>query len=181
MRTPGTHMPERDVLYGIVRSKLTSWVALPRTAWKRSAGSFVFPVLYRIAVPGLYNSPYTHSGSHRLWSALPAHDFLASLTAVSEGTTMQHPRPWRPPLPHRNIFLLALIQTPTPDPPPENSSRTRFASMVRVTLSTMLITIQNRQPLPAHPLLLPPPPNTMILDSSPKRLRLRPSVLLMAT
>ena len=37
--------------------------------------------------------------------------------------------------------------------------------MVRVTLNTMLATIQNKHPLPAQP--LPPPlPNTMIPDSS---------------
>src|SRR5215212_6108348 len=79
------------------------------------------------------------------------------------GTTMQHPRLWL--LPHRNIyFLLAVSQTPTPVPPPENRSKRRFTSMVKATLST----IQKRQPPPKHPLLLlpPPPPNTIIPDSS---------------
>ena len=58
-------------------------------------------------------------------------------------------------------------QTPTPPggPPPENNRRTRFASTVKATLSTMLISIQNRQPLSAQP-LPPPPPNTMTPDSS---------------
>jgi hypothetical protein len=49
--------------------------------------------------------------------------------------------------------------------------------MVKVTLRTMLATIQNRQPLPAQP--LPPPPNTIMPDSSPGRLcSSRPLVLL---
>lgn len=54
-------------------------------------------------------------------------------------------------------------------PPPEDRSRTRLTSMVKVTLRTMLATIQNRQPLPAQPLPPPPPPNTMIPASSPGR------------
>ena len=37
--------------------------------------------------------------------------------------------------------------------------------MVRVTLSTMLTNIQNRHPMPAQP-LPPPPPNTIIPNSS---------------
>jgi hypothetical protein len=49
--------------------------------------------------------------------------------------------------------------------------------MVKVTLRTMLATIQNRQPLPAQPLR--PPPNTIMPDSSPERLcSSRPLVLL---
>ena len=40
-----------------------------------------------------------------------------------------------------------------------------FASTVKATLSTTLISIQPKHPIPEHP--LPPPPNTMMLDSAP--------------
>jgi hypothetical protein len=65
-----------------------------RIHWQ-SAGFLVFDGLalpqHRITVPRLYSTLHTHSGLHRLWSVLPAPDFLARRMAVSEGATLHHP------------------------------------------------------------------------------------------
>src|SRR5215218_8897236 len=91
--------------YPVPHSKRTSRSPSPNTAWKHSSDSFVIWVLHRITVPGPYNRPHTHSGSHRLWSVLPANDFLARRMAVSEGAIMQLPvyRLRRIPLPRTRV------------------------------------------------------------------------------
>jgi hypothetical protein len=53
------------------------------------------------------------------------------------------------------------FQTFTPEPGLANRIYKTFTRMVRPTLSTTLRIIQNRHPEP-HPLLLPPPPNTIM-------------------
>jgi hypothetical protein len=79
-----------------------------RIHW-RFAGFLVFDGLAlpqrRITVPRLYRSLHTHSGPHRLWSVLPAPDFLARRMAVSEGATLHHPvnRLWRIHLPRTRV------------------------------------------------------------------------------
>src|SRR5215210_6919463 len=79
----------------------TSLVPLPSTALKISSGCSVFSELYRITVPCLYSTLLTHSGFHRLWSVLPAHNFLARHMGVFEGAIVQLPayRRLRTPLP----------------------------------------------------------------------------------
>ena len=74
---------------GYVRSKRTSETPLLSTALKPSPNSFVFSDLYGITVPRLCSKLHTHSGPHRMWSAIPAHELLAKRTTVSEGATMQ--------------------------------------------------------------------------------------------
>ena len=61
--------------------------------------------LLRITRPRLCSTLHTHSGPHRLWSAIPAHELLAKRTAVSEGATMQLPvyRLRRIPLPRSRV------------------------------------------------------------------------------
>jgi hypothetical protein len=68
----------------------TSEAPLPSTALKHSSDHFVVSDLYRVTVPRLYRTLYTHSGSHRLWSVCPSHDFLARRMAVSEAASMRY-------------------------------------------------------------------------------------------
>jgi hypothetical protein len=70
-----------------------------------SSEHFVVSDLYRVTVPRLYRTLYTHSGPYRLWAVLPAHDFPARRMAVSEGAIMQHPvyRLRRIPLPRTPV------------------------------------------------------------------------------
>src|SRR5829696_8142038 len=84
-------------------SKRTSPAPLPSTALNRNSSRFVFSDLYRITVPRLCSTLHSHTEHYRLWSVLPAHDFLAGCIAVSEGATMQHLvyRLRRIPLPRR--------------------------------------------------------------------------------
>src|SRR5918994_4085870 len=52
----------------------------------------------------------------------------------------------------------------------ESNKAMRFTSTVKPTLSTTLISIQNRHPGPEHPPPLPPPPNTIMNRFSRNRL-----------
>ena len=72
-------------------SKLTTRVKSLNVVWKRNSSRFVFWDLYRSTVPRLYSTLHTHPRFHRLWSVLPAHNFLSRPMGVSEGAIVQHP------------------------------------------------------------------------------------------
>jgi len=93
-------------LYALANSNLASPPV--SRALKRTAGFFVFLDLHRITVPRLYSTLHTHSGPHKLWSAVAAQEVQAKRTAVSEGATMQHPVYGLPRIP--------LLRTPVNKP-----------------------------------------------------------------
>ena len=79
-----------SALYALANSNRSTPPLVSR-ALKRTPSVFVFSDLYRITVPPLFSTLHTHSGPHRLWSGIPAHELLAKRTAVSESATMQLP------------------------------------------------------------------------------------------
>jgi hypothetical protein len=72
LRLPADHGPPQGYL-SFVSSNRTSAAQLPTTALKPSSDRFVLSDLYRITVPCLLSTLHTHSGPHRLWSAIPPH------------------------------------------------------------------------------------------------------------
>jgi hypothetical protein len=76
--------------YALTNSNRSAPPSVSR-ALKRTLSVFLFSVLHSATVSRLYSTLHTHPRSHRLWSVLPAHPFLASRMAVSEGAIMQLP------------------------------------------------------------------------------------------
>lgn len=95
-----------------------------------------------------------------------------------QGMTIQPPRVLPrlqnigPPYPYSRFSRVQTSTTGIPGGAPENNQAMMFTSTVKPTLKVTLISIQNRHPPSEHP--LPPPPNTIIPDSSPSLRRSAP-------